>query len=110
MPHVVVDYSANLSAAVKEKQLLKKLHKVMLESTLFSADAVKLRSQAFEEYLLPEGKEEFLHVNAAILEGRPDDKRALLSDALFAVIQSSMPQTAQLSVNIHEMDALTYRK
>jgi 5-carboxymethyl-2-hydroxymuconate isomerase len=112
MPHVVVEHSDNLTNAMQGLQLLPALYKVMVASELFSPQAIKVRSSAFREdcYVLPEGVDRFAHINAAILAGRDLDKREKLADALFACAKEILPEGAMISVNIHEMEAATYRK
>lgn len=110
MPHIIVEHSANLTASVQESGLLQKLHQVVTDSGLFAPEAVKARSIAFEQMVLPAGKQSFVHVTVSILEGRDDAKRSTLSDALFAATQNTLPHSDAYSVDIHEMDRQTYRK
>lgn len=110
MPHIVVEYSKNLADKLHESQLLQQLHRVTVESELFSPEAVKSRGIAFSDYVLPHGHDRFVHVTVSILEGRTVEQRAGLSDALFTLARGLLPVEVMLSVNIHEMDAETYRK
>jgi 5-carboxymethyl-2-hydroxymuconate isomerase len=110
MPHIVVEYSQNLQAQVKETGLLAELHRTVIASGLFSPEAVKARGVAYEDYVLTGEDKSFLHVNVAILEGRPLEAREALMESVFAVLQQKMTQSDKISVNIHEMTRETYKK
>ena len=110
MPHIVMEYSANLSEQVSSTKLLNALHQTVVDSGLFSPEAVKARSVAFSDYVLPEGADTFAHVTVAILNGRTIEQRQGLSEAVFARLQAALPKDAKLSVTIHEMEKETYKK
>ena len=110
MPHIVMEHSDNLTQAVKDTQLLKALHQQVVDSGLFSPEAVKARSMAYSDYVLPDGGEQFAHITCAILDGRNEAQRMALSEALFFCAKDHLPDGVKLSVNIHEMNKATYKK
>lgn len=110
MPHIVVEYSRNLHQQVQDNNLLQELRKVVIASDLFSADAVKARAIAYDDYALAETDDSFLHIEIAILEGRKLEARKALTESVFASARGLMPFADKISINIHEMVRETYKK
>ena len=110
MPHLVIEYSENLRERVKETQLLKTLHTLVVDSGLFAPSAVKGRSLAYSDYVLPEGANSFIHITLSILAGRTLEQRVALNEKLFQTVHSLIGNVDKLSCNLHEMDKDTYRK
>jgi 5-carboxymethyl-2-hydroxymuconate isomerase len=108
MPHIVMEYSENLHPFIGAA--LRETHQTVTESGLFDPQAVKARSIAYADYILPEGGINFLHVTISILSGRSKEEKLLLSQAAFDVIKRIVANADRLSVDIHEMDKETYRK
>lgn len=110
MPHIVVEYSDNLHTEVQQSNLLSTLHQVVLRSGLFSPEAIKARAQSYQHYILPEGSNNFIHITVSILSGRNIAQRKALSEAVFQATKQALAHVSKVSVNIHEMDALSYKK
>ena len=110
MPHIVIEYSDNLNKDIKESGITKKLHKTVVDSELFSPEAVKARSVGYSDYVLPEGSKSFIHVTVSILDGRTTGQKASLSNSVFDTAKKSIPSCDKLSVDIHEMETESYRK
>jgi len=110
MPHIVTEYSDNLTNDIRESELLKKLHKAVVESGLFSPDAVKARSISYNDYILPDGTNNFIHITISILAGRTVEQRLALSKSAYQIAAEAIPSAQKISVNIHEMNKETYRK
>lgn len=110
MPHIVIEYSDNLGQNIKQSNLMTHAHQAVLDSALFSPDAVKARSLAYTDYVLPEGANSFIHITVSILQGRSVEERLSLSTAVFKVAQDLVSNADKISVDIHEMNTETYRK
>src|SRR5688572_33124611 len=72
MPHVIVEYSANLEGAVEVKALLQALHEAAIETGVFPAGGVRTRAERRDEYIVADGRPEaaFVHVMRRIGAGR----------------------------------------
>ena len=110
MPHIVVEHSSILETPMRESGLLPALHRAVVDSGLFSPEAVKARSVAYDDVVLPEGAANFVHITVSILSGRSEEQRAALAGDLFTLAQKTLPVADKLSVDIREMCAETYRK
>ena len=109
MPHIVIEHSNNLNDEVKETNLCEKLYNLVADSGLFSQKAVKARSISYDNYVLAEGYDSFIHVTISILSGRDTVQRKALSDSAFELIKR-VSKADSVSVNLHEMNKETYNK
>ena len=67
MPHVVVDYSDNLTG-LNAKQLLEEINTTLIETELFSPEDIKSRARRDEVFLIGLGVDQaYIHVKAYIL-------------------------------------------
>ena len=110
MPHIVIEHSDNLTNQIKESAISKATYQVVVDSGLFSPEAVKARSVVYSDYVLPENAENFIHITVSILGGRDVVTRKELGDAVFSAARVCVPECEKLSVNIHEMSKDTYNK
>jgi 5-carboxymethyl-2-hydroxymuconate isomerase len=111
MPHVIVEYSANLVGAVEIRPLLQALHEAAIKTGVFPAGGVRTRAERRDEYIVADGRPEaaFVHVMLRIGAGRdaPTKKRA--ADSVFAVlcdhlkpVQDTRPLA--ISLEVQELD------
>jgi 5-carboxymethyl-2-hydroxymuconate isomerase len=106
MPHIVIEYSENLEVI----DMMQDLQKLVCEFGLFNPDAVKSRSVAYQDYILPNGYDDFVHVTLSILEGREEAAKQKLADEAFVIMQRYYAKNVKLSFDIREMFAISYRK
>ncbi|WP_174874820.1 5-carboxymethyl-2-hydroxymuconate Delta-isomerase [Vogesella oryzae] len=101
MPHLTVEYSANLPQ-LPAAPLLQQLNDVLLASGLFAGPDIKSRAVPLPVFLVsdePEGHA-FVHVKLALLSGRPPEVKKLLSQQLLDALQRSCPWPAELAVQL----------
>lgn len=112
MPHLILEYTKNLDAEIKSKQLLEKAHAVMLNSGLFNPEAVKSRTRCLEEHLLGTQGEDtsFIHISVALLEGRTVEQKKELSKAITTCIKNEFAELGSVSVEIRDMEKASYSK
>ena len=112
MPHALLEYSSNLSDAIREKHLTKTVHNTMITSGLFEAKNIKTRSHATDDFYVGADMENgsFLHIGIAILEGRSTEQKQHLSEALINAVQPLLPQANSITIEIRDMDKISYRK
>ncbi len=112
MPHVIIEHTESIAPAVRQSGLLKNVHLVVVNSGLFSADAVKSRAVSYQDVCW--GKNavpaEFAHVTVKILSGRTTEQKQQLSKAVFDALAAALPDVQKLSVDIHDMEKDTYFK
>lgn len=110
MPHLLLEYSKNLTTHVYESNLLAQLHDIVEASGIFEKSSLKSRSYGYDEVYITGNNESFLHITLSMLTGRNVETRKALSESLFKITKASVPYTDKISVEIREMDAETYQK
>lgn len=108
MPHVIVEYSANLRTDADA--LVDALHDAALDTGIAPLDALRTRASVREHYAIGDRHAEntFVAVVARIGAGRSGDDRQRLLDALMQALERSLgaaADTAMLSVEVQEIDA-----
>lgn len=111
MPHLTVDYSANLDATVDMAALCRRLHEAMMATELFETGAVRVRALRAEAYavadLLPQNG--YIDMSLRIGRGRSAQDKKRAGDILFGAAEAMLaPQLADphfaLSLEIREID------
>lgn len=113
MPHIVVESSSKTLANPRE--LLQRLVRALSDCETVDPAAVKGRFVEHSVWELGSGApDEFVHVNVAIMEGRPDDLRRSMADQLYAVakeyVERERGHKVVVTLELRDMDLPTYRK
>ena len=111
MPHVVVEYSANLDDAVPIGGLVADVHRAVLATGIFKLGAVRTRAARRDVYVIADGDPQnaFINVVARIGRGRPPEKRRALAEAIMAALDARTAKLGEtrglaLSVYVEEID------
>ena len=85
MPHLIVEYSANLEADLGMAEVVDALHASALETGVFPIGGIRVRASRREIYRIADGHPDnaFIHVQARIGAGRPPDVRAKAAEIIF---------------------------
>lgn len=88
MPHLIVEYSANVESEIALPELLDKLHDGALETGIFPLGGLRVRAHKMEHYRIADCQPEngYVHVTAWIGHGRPLDVRQRAGQHLFEVL------------------------
>ncbi len=118
MPHMVVEYSANLDASVDIAQLYTLLSRTIFDTGLFELGAIRVRAFRAEAYAVADRLPEngFIDLNLRIGKGRSAEEKKRAGEAIFAAVTAHLaglfatPHFA-LSLEIREIDAdLSWKK
>ena len=111
MPHIVVEYSANLEEALPIAKLVADVHRAVLATGTFKLGAVRTRAARRDIYVIADGDPEnaFINVIARIGRGRPPEKRRGLAEAIMVVLDRETVELVRsrgvaLSVYVEEID------
>jgi 5-carboxymethyl-2-hydroxymuconate isomerase len=117
MPHVILDYTANLDAQLDATKLLRQLYEVMLTHADCRVEDLKLRAVRHEVFIASDGSPEKAYVYAAVrfLAGRLPELKKALGDALLQTLsehfnQRPGPLAPQLCVELIDIDRACYFK
>jgi 5-carboxymethyl-2-hydroxymuconate isomerase len=94
MPHLTLEYSANLADAQRIGQLCDMLAQCLdaqreNEQKIYPLGGIRVRAVRCEQYRIADGRPDaaFLHANLKIGAGRSDAVKKATGDALFALIK-----------------------
>jgi 5-carboxymethyl-2-hydroxymuconate isomerase len=90
MPHLIVEYSANLEQALDIAGLVEALHAAALETGVFPIGGIRTRAARRETYRIADGHTEnaFIHVQARIGAGRTAEVRQQAAEHIFARLKT----------------------
>ncbi len=88
MPHLIVEYSANVEALIGLDALLDKLHASALETGVFPLGGLRVRAHRTDAYRIADKAPDngFVHVTALIGHGRPLDVQQRAGEQLMAAL------------------------
>lgn len=114
MPHLIVEYSANLEDQIDLDSLMVKLRDRAVASGVFPLGGIRIRGERRDRYLVADGQPNnaFVHLTARVGQGRDEATRAAAAEALFDVLRGHMRQVFDqrglgLSFEMVEIDPVT---
>jgi 5-carboxymethyl-2-hydroxymuconate isomerase len=117
VPHLIVEYSANLETRIDLDALLDRMHVTAIETGMFPIGGIRIRAYRAEHYRIADCAPDnaFVHVTAIVGAGRPLDRREQVSKTLFDAICEELGSVAAqsplaISFNMREFDAVLNMK
>jgi 5-carboxymethyl-2-hydroxymuconate isomerase len=118
LPHLIVEYSANVEQRIALDALLDKLHACALGTGVFPLGGLRVRAHRADAYRIADKAPEngFVHVTALIGHGRPLDVQQRAAEELFAVLTSHLDplytkSPLAISLNVQEFHpVLNFKK
>lgn len=117
MPHLVLEYSANVDCPADLPLLFGQLHDVLAEAGGIRRDNCKSRARPADPFLVGSGSESdaFVHLDIRFLEGRsPEVKQAIGQQSLDLLLtwfrHSADRFRLQITVEIQEIRRSSYFK
>lgn len=115
MPHLVIEYSANL-VGFDPQTALSHANQMLDAVGLFQEIDIKSRAQPCPVFQvgLADGGRGFIHARLALMPGRSPQQKSDVSQGLLHVLRQALPALPQLhvqiSVELYELDASCYAK
>jgi 5-carboxymethyl-2-hydroxymuconate isomerase len=113
VPHLIVEYSANLEPRIDLDALLDRIHETALETGMFPVGGIRIRAYKAEHYRIADCAPDnaFVHVTAIVGAGRPLDRREQVAKTLFDAICAELAVVADasplaISFNMREFDSV----
>lgn len=116
MPHLCVEYSANLANLPEQQMLTELAAAVCSHPTIADEFDVKVRIAATHQYVIGTvaGSRGFIHAELRLMSGRTPEVKKELSDRMAEVLRRLTPHPAgmlvQVSAQISDMDRGSYHK
>lgn len=112
MPHIVVEYSENLSK-INIPVLLADLHDALAAQETVKKAKIKTRAIPIKDVTVGEREDldEMVHIVLKLLEGRPDELRKAMAETLFGIACGAVKAVytnCAVTVEVVEMDPVTY--
>jgi 5-carboxymethyl-2-hydroxymuconate isomerase len=118
LPHLIVEYSANIEDQIALDALLDKLHTCALGTGVFPLGGLRVRAHRAAAYRIADKAPEngFVHVTALIGHGRPLDVQQRAAETLFAALTAHLESLYEksplaISLNVQEFHpVLNFKK
>ncbi len=119
MPHLIVEYTDNLSPHIQVKELLQKSGQVLASfHDVYPIGGIRVRAIKLTDYWIADGKEDdaFVHMTLKIGAGRTEIEKKQTCDKLFRMLEDHLQDLFQsrylaLSLELYEFSELgTYKK
>jgi 5-carboxymethyl-2-hydroxymuconate isomerase len=85
MPHLIVEYSANVENQIDVLKLIETVHQAALRTGVFEVAAVRTRAERREYYVIADGHRDnaFVAIFVRVAKGRPPETRERLGQEIF---------------------------
>lgn len=117
MPHLVLEYSANVPDRPDLRRVLLDLHDALMASALFERKDLKSRAVRHEDFAVADGASDlsFVALSISILEGRPDEVKAALAESALDVLLRAYPKLVgggrgAISVEVRDLHRASYKR
>lgn len=108
MPHFIIHCSADVVKKISKKELMQKVYDTADSTKLFAKGDIKVRIQAFEEFIAGSDHDDFIHVFGNIMEGRSDGQKQELTSRIVSMLNDLLPEVPIISMNIRDFDKASY--
>jgi len=117
MPHITIEYTANLTPARKWRELMGLIHDVLTDVGGIDRGNCKSRAVALKDVLVGDGSAAaaFVHVDVRFLEGRPPELKREIGSHILRLLREHVPappgiQDLQLTVEVRDIERQMYFK
>jgi 5-carboxymethyl-2-hydroxymuconate isomerase len=111
LPHVIIEYSANLEPRLDVGRLVDAVHEAALATGVFPIGGVRTRAYAARFYRIADGHPDntFVHLELRVGPGRDAETRRRACDAVLAATCTALDGAAPgiplgVSLEMHEID------
>lgn len=111
MPHLIIEYSANIEAEVAPERLLEEFHRTAIELGIAEPVGIRTRLEPREHFLVgDDGKDNaFVHIVARLRAGRSAEQKKALLEALMAQANRTLAPSFEargvaLTIEVHDID------
>jgi 5-carboxymethyl-2-hydroxymuconate isomerase len=118
MPHMIVEYSANIEDAIGTEDLFAGMCAIGIETGVFAESGIRVRGEKRDRYHIADGHPDnaFVHTVLRVGHGRSEETLKDAGDQIYAVICDHLAELAEtralnISMEIQEIDpVLTWKK
>ena len=110
MPHLVIEYSEDVAEQADIEAVVDAAHAGAMDSGLFPEYDIKTRATGYRYHRTGQTRDSFLHVAVHLLDGRSDEQKMQLSEAVLARVEPLLPKVASVGVEVLDIHRASYRK
>ena len=117
MPHLIVEYSANLESRIEISNLVRKVHEAALATAVFEAATVRTRGARREHCSIADGHPDnsFVAIIVRIATGRDAETRKRIGKTIFDTVCGYLERIYEttpigISLEVQDMDPVEFRK
>ena len=117
MPHLIVEYSANLESRIDISDLVRRVHEASIATGVFETATVRTRGERREHYAIADGHPDnaFVAVIVRIATGRDAETRKRIGQAIFGAVCNYLERIYEtmpigISLEVQDMDTVEFRK
>ena len=115
MPHLSLEYTANVSEPDDMAAIMLKMHRVLNETGGICLGNCKSRTRRLDSYAVGDGSPDsaFLHLDVRFMEGRSEATKRAIGQELLQILKQEFPDTnldLQITVEIRDILANSYFK
>lgn len=95
MPHVIIEYTANVEAEARIPELMRVLNDVLIaHADVFPIGGIRTRALRLDQYRMADGAEDdaFIHVTLRIKAGRPKAVTGPICAGMFAAARAHLAE------------------
>jgi 5-carboxymethyl-2-hydroxymuconate isomerase len=111
MPHIILEYSANLEDSLDVRAFVDDLHATAIASGLFEPPGLRTRVERREIYRIADGRPDnaFVHITTRVRHGRTAETRKQMGETLMRVAERRLAALLDrhpiiYAVEVHEID------
>lgn len=110
MPHIIIEYSANLIPDLDISALTRELHGVLDGLYNISQNRIRTRAIKLDNFLVGDrgGSGHMVHITLKLLTGRTVEAQKEMGQILASVTKKFIPSETSITVEIVELDKETY--
>ena len=112
MPHIIVEYSSNLTSQLDISELLKELHQTALDNAIFPIGGLRTRAVMRSDYVIADDHPDnaFIHVTVRIGHGRDLSIKRQVGEQLMSTLSNYLAEIFRtiplaISLEMQELDS-----
>ncbi|MEB8387756.1 5-carboxymethyl-2-hydroxymuconate isomerase [Rhodobacteraceae bacterium KMM 6894] len=106
MPHVIIDYAADIASAAQMQTLCDALFDALAaHPAITRPETLKIRCAPVTAHRLGTKGQGFAHATLLLLPGRDADTKSDLAQTILRELTVHLPDATSLSVNLSDLDA-----
>ena len=116
MPHLTLEYTANLSAPNDLEALFRRLHGILHQQGGIRLENCKSRARKVDQFCIADGDKHgaFVHLEIRFMAGRSAGVKQSIGEAALATLlesfQADDPDSLQITVEIRDIEQQSYFK